>query len=346
MILSIPFPSWLHPEIIQGFPIPVRWYGLMYIAAFATAFFLYRKQIKERNFPMGDDELYDLFFKCIIALLIGARIVATLVYETSDTYRREPWLIFWPFRDGRFTGLQGMSYHGGVIGGALGIVIYSAVKKYDFREIGDMFAASIPLGYTFGRIGNFTNGELWGRMTASPLGMIFPDATTYPASLDWVREAAEKTGVPIPAPDALMNLPRHPSQLYEAFFEGVVLWVIIWLLRNKKPFKGFLIGLYLFGYGVIRFILEYFREPDVDLGYRFEIVKTSLPQALYHPALSFSTGQMFCVAMVAAGVVWWIVAARLPDNKAIRVYSNQLADQPPAGDRKKRRKLRKKAKRK
>jgi phosphatidylglycerol:prolipoprotein diacylglycerol transferase len=325
----------------------------MYIAAFVTAFFLYRTQIKERNFPMNDDELYSLFFKCIIALLIGARIFATLVYETSDIYRREPWLIFWPFRNGRFTGLQGMSYHGGVIGGVLGVIICSAVKKYDFREIGDMFAASIPLGYTFGRVGNFINGELWGRITASPLGMIFPDATAYPASLDWVREAAEKTGVPIPAPDALMNLPRHPSQLYEAFFEGVVLWVIIWLLRNKKPFKGFLIGLYLFGYGLIRFILEYFREPDIDLGYRFEIVKTSLPQAFYHPALSFSTGQVLCVAMMAAGIVWWIVAARLPDSKAIRVYSDQsmTADSADRGadrgaDRKKRRKLRHKAKRK
>ncbi|MDR2783952.1 MAG: prolipoprotein diacylglyceryl transferase, partial [Treponema sp.] len=108
--------------------------------------------------------------------------------------------------------------------------------------------------------------------------------------------------------------------------------------------------LYLFGYGVIRFILEYFREPDVDLGYRFEIVKTSLPQALYHPALSFSTGQVLCMVMIAAGIVWWIVAAQLPDRKAISVYSDQsvaagaVADRD--ADRKKRRKLRNKAKRK
>jgi phosphatidylglycerol:prolipoprotein diacylglycerol transferase len=320
----------------------------MYVAAFATAYFLYRKQIKERNFPMSEDGLYGLFFYCIIALLVGARVFATIVYETSDMYRREPWLIFWPFRNGRFTGLQGMSYHGGALGGLLGIIIYSTLKKYDFREIGDMFAASIPLGYTFGRIGNFINDELWGRITTSPIGVIFPDATAYPSRLDWVKEAAEKTGVAIPGPDALVNLPRHPSQLYEALFEGVVLWVIIWLVRNKKPFKGFLLGLYSLGYGVIRFILEYFREPDIDLGYRFEIVKTSLPQALYHPPLSFSTGQVFCMVMIAAGIVWWIVAARLPDNKAIRVYSGQ-----PAGtvvidreaDKKKRRKLRKKAQR-
>jgi phosphatidylglycerol:prolipoprotein diacylglycerol transferase len=321
----------------------------MYVAAFATAYFLYRRQIKARNFPLSDDELYGLFFYCIIALVVGARVFATLVYETSDMYRREPWLIFWPFRNGRFTGLQGMSYHGGALGGLLGIVIYSIIKKYDFREIGDMFAASIPLGYTFGRIGNFINGELWGRITTSPIGVIFSDATVYPVRLDWVKEAAEKTGVTIPSPDALINLPRHPSQLYEALFEGVVLWVLIWLARNKKPFKGFLLGLYVFGYGVIRFILEYFREPDIELGYRLEIVKTSLPQALYHPLLSFSTGQVFSMVMIAAGIVWWIVAARLPDNEAIRIYSGQLAGTIAIdrdADRKKRRKLRKKAQRK
>jgi phosphatidylglycerol:prolipoprotein diacylglycerol transferase len=209
-----------------------------------------------------------------------------------------------------------------------------------------MFVAGIPLGYTFGRLGNFINGELYGRITAGPFGMIFPEAQTYPASLDWVREAAEKTGVPIPGPNALMNLPRHPSQLYEAFFEGIVLWAVIWLLRNKKPFKGFLIGVYLAGYGIIRFFLEYFREPDIELGYRIEIVKTSLPQALYHPLLSFSTGQVFCIAMIAVSVVWFIVAARLPDNEAVRVYEKQQGKTVSAidreADRKKRRKLRKK----
>ncbi len=344
MPLSIPFPSWLHPEIIPG--LPLRWYGLMYIVAFAVAYFLYKKQVKERNFPMTDDDPSGLFFWCILALLVGARVFATIVYETSDIYRKEPWLVFWPFRDGRFTGLQGMSYHGGAIGGFLGIVIYSAVKKYDFREIGDMFAASIPLGYTFGRIGNFINGELYGRVTASPIGMVFPGAKQYPASLDWVQEAAQATGTPILS-SAAINLPRHPSQLYEALFEGVVLWAIIWLMRNKKPFKGFLLGLYVVGYGFIRFIIEYFREPDEGLGYRFEIVKTDLPQALYHPLLSFSTGQVLCFTMVLLGLIWWIVMARLPDRTPIAVYPDPVETPPSDADkashRKKRRKLREKA---
>jgi phosphatidylglycerol:prolipoprotein diacylglycerol transferase len=321
MMLSIPFPAWLKPEIIPG--LPFRWYGLMYLVAFGVAFLLYRRQVHERHFPMSEDDLSGLFFWGILGLLLGARIFATLVYETSDIYRQKPWLVFWPFRDGAFTGLQGMSYHGGAIGGLLGLSIYSVVKKFEVREIGDMFAASIPLGYTFGRLGNFINSELYGRITTSPLGMLFPDAQSYPASLAWVKDAAEKSGVPIPAPSALLNLPRHPSQLYEALFEGVILWLIIWLIRNRKPFKGFLLGIYPLGYGAFRFFIEYFREPDADLGYRFEVVKTTLPQAFSHPLLSFSTGQVFSFAMVIISIVYLIIAAKLPDRKPVRVYQQQ-----------------------
>ncbi len=109
-LLSIPFPSWLNPEIIPG--LPVRWYGLMYIFAFAAAYLLYRRQIKERKFPMSDDDLSSLFFYGILSLLAGARIFSTLIYHGDNTYWLKPWLIFWPFQNGRFTGLQGMSYHG------------------------------------------------------------------------------------------------------------------------------------------------------------------------------------------------------------------------------------------
>ncbi|MDR0655161.1 MAG: prolipoprotein diacylglyceryl transferase, partial [Treponema sp.] len=129
MLLSIDFPSWLKPEIIPG--LPFRWYGLMYIVAFSVAYFLYRRQVRERRFPMAEDELSGLFFWGILALVLGARVFYTLVYEPDGLYRREPWLIFWPFRDGKFTGFQGMSYHGGVIGGILAIIIYSAKKKFD-----------------------------------------------------------------------------------------------------------------------------------------------------------------------------------------------------------------------
>ncbi|MDR1318045.1 MAG: prolipoprotein diacylglyceryl transferase [Treponema sp.] len=325
MLLTIPYPSWLKPEIIPG--LPLRWYGLMYLVAFGIAYLLFRRQVKERRFPMGEDEIYGLFFWGIIGLLLGARIFSTLVYETSDIYRLRPWLIFWPFRDGRFTGLMGMSYHGGAIGGTLAVIIYTAVRRYSFREIGDMVAVCIPLGYTFGRLGNFINAELYGRVTAGPLGMIFPRAAPLPAGEAWVRELAEQTGAALGG--AWVNLPRHPSQLYEALFEGVILWAILWLCRNRKPFKGFLIGLYFIGYGFFRFFIEYFREPDEDLGYRIELVRNSLPAALSHPPLSFSTGQILSFGMIVFGVVWIVIASRLPGREAIRVYG----DEDPAGNR-------------
>jgi phosphatidylglycerol:prolipoprotein diacylglycerol transferase len=347
MLLSIPFPSWLHPEIIPG--LPVRWYGLMYIVAFTIAFLLYRQQVRERNFPMTEDDLSGLFFAGIAGLILGARIFAALVYEISDIYVRQPWLIFWPFRDGRFTGLAGMSYHGGVIGGIIGSVIYSKMKKFDIREIVDMFGASIPLGYTFGRLGNFANAELYGRVTSGPLGMLFPDARQFPVTESWVREIAEKAGIDI-AGRTMVNLPRHPSQLYEALFEGVVLWLIIWLLRNKKPFKGFLAGLYIAGYGFIRFILEYFREPDAELGYRIELVKNGIPPALFSSPFNFTTGQILNFIMIAGGGLWIILASRLPGREAVLRYPDK--DVPPVHDdawekkkeavRKNRRKLRKK----
>jgi len=343
--LTTYYPSWLKPEIIPG--LPFRWYSVMYIVAFAVAYLIYRRQVKERKFPMTEDDLTGLFLWGIIGLLAGARIFATLVYETSDLYRRQPWLIFWPFRNGRFTGLSGMSYHGGAIGGFLAVVIFAKVKKFNFREIGDMFAAAIPLGFTFGRLGNFANAELYGRATASPLGMIFPGARRLPAGESWVAEIAEKTGIAIT--DATVNLPRHPSQLYEAFFEGIVLWAIIWFFRNRKPFKGFLIGLYFLGYGLFRFIIEYFREPDADLGYRIEFVKTTLPTAYAHPIFSFSTGQILCFFMILFGVIWLLIASRLPGREVVRIYDDPVnvkikyADESNAG-RNRRRKLRKKLK--
>ncbi|MDR2923863.1 MAG: prolipoprotein diacylglyceryl transferase [Treponema sp.] len=309
-MLSVKFPSWLKPEIIPG--LPIRWYGLMYIFAFATAFLLYRRQIRERRFPMTDDGLYSLFSWGILGLLLGARLFSALIYS-GDRYLRQPWLIFWPFSNGHFTGFMGMSYHGGAFCGLLAVIIYAKVKRLSFRELGDMYAASIPLGYTFGRLGNFINAELYGRVTTGPLGMIFPHAAALPANEAWVREAAEKTGTVISG--GMVNLPRHPSQLYEMLFEGIILWAIIWFFRNRKPFKGFLIGLYFLGYGFFRFFIEYFREPDEDLGYRIEFVKSALSPAYAHPPFSFSTGQILCFLMIVFGIVWIVVCSRLPERE-------------------------------
>jgi len=244
-----------------------------------------------------------------------------------------------------------MSYHGGVIGGALAIMVYSKVKKFDYREIGDMFAASIPLGFTFGRLGNFINGELYGRITASPLGMIFPQGGVAPWHRDFhrIQEAAEQMGLTaIAGPGGVLNYPRHPSQLYQMIFEGIFLWAVIWFFRNRKPFKGFLVTLYLSGYGLIRFFIEYFRQPDAALGYRIQLVQPTLPQAIAHPLLCFSTGQILCFIMILTGLLWAFIASRMNDREPVRIYSDDTRSEETQGagksERNRRRKLRNKLK--
>ncbi|MBN2657504.1 MAG: prolipoprotein diacylglyceryl transferase [Spirochaetales bacterium] len=298
-MLYISFPTWLKPEIIPG--LPVRWYGLMYLIAFAFAFYLFKYQVKEKKLDVPEDDVVNFIFWTIIGLIIGARIFAALVYDTSGIYRAKPWLIFWPFYNGHFVGLQGMSYHGGVIGGVIGAVIYLRVKKFDTLLWGDMLTASIPLGYTFGRLGNFINGELYGRVTTSPLGIVFPHAQRFSPSLNWVQDTASRIGMDISGLNAV-NLPRHPSQLYEALFEGIILWAILWfVVRKKKPFNGFVIGSYMVGYGVFRFFIEYLREPDAGMDFPLQWGASEAPNYLLTSFLNFSTGQILCFIMIISG---------------------------------------------
>ena len=298
---------------------------------------------------MSDDDLSSLFFWGILSLLVGARVFSALIYDTSGIYVMQPWLIFWPFRNGVFTGLQGMSYHGGVVGGLLSMIVWSKLKKQDFREIADMYVASIPLGYAWGRLGNFINAELYGRITASPLGMVFPGGGIYPSDRNFnhIREGAEAMGIEaIVEAGGVLNYPRHPSQLYQLLFEGIILWAIIWFFRNRKPFKGFLVTLYLCGLGFFRFIIEYFREPDADIGYRIQFVTSDLPLALSHPAFSFSTGQILSFGMIVTGLIWLFITVKLPDNKPVRIYTGKIKPEKSllvrAEERNRRRKLRKK----
>lgn len=308
MLGFLNYPSWLHPDIIPG--LPLRWYGLMYVFAFATTYLLFRYQLRRRRLDLTDDETVNLFFWGIVGVLIGGRIVGTTVYETTPFYLTHPWYIFWPFNAHmQFVGLAGMSYHGGLLGATIGIVWYCRRKKLDALEIGDIMVAGVPLGYTFGRLGNFINGELWGRATTVPWAVLYPRAELLPANLPWVRAIAAKDGIPITSPNQMVNLPRHPSELYEAFFEGIFLWLIIWfVLRKHRPYKGFLIGAYIFGYGFIRFIIEYYREPDP--GIRFPIAFG--PHVLRaHPAYldNFTMGQILCAMMMVTAIIYWIVMA-------------------------------------
>ncbi len=314
MILAINYPSWISPEIFPGVPFLglIRWYGLMYIFAFGTAIMVFRKlvkegQLNESGVTTTDDDVFSFFSYGIIGLLLGARLFGTLVYDTTGIYWQKPWLIFWPFNAaGVFTGFSGMSYHGGYFGGFLGMVVWCLVKKRPMLKWIDAMGIAIPLGYTFGRLGNFLNAELYGRITTAPWGMIFPTAPHFSASIPWVKQVADQAGISITADSLLVNLPRHPSQLYEALFEGIILFLILWFLRKKNPFDGFLTSVYTFGYGFFRFIIEYFREPDADIGYRITAMPGS-PIYFNQSLLNISTGQIFCLVMMGGGLALLIV---------------------------------------
>ena len=314
-LLYIKYPTWIHPEIFPNVPVLglLRWYGLMYIFAFVTAFLILRKEKNEgalntEGYAATDDDIFSFIACGIIFLLIGARVFSTLVYDTSGKYLKAPWLIFWPFDSAtkKFTGLAGMSYHGGFIGGLVGTLLWCHWHKKPTLKWIDAIVVAIPAGYTFGRIGNFLNGELYGRITTMPWGVIFRHAEPFSYSLDWVKEFAAQCKMVVPEGLKLIDLPRHPSQLYEALFEGLAVFLLLWNVHKHKPFDGFLTALYTISYGFVRFIIEYFREPDSDLGYR---ISKDGSKILYRNTslLNLSTGQVFCALMILGGLVFMTV---------------------------------------
>jgi phosphatidylglycerol:prolipoprotein diacylglycerol transferase len=339
MLGYINFPKWITPEIIPGVEWLswLRWYGLMYIVAFAIAYMLFKYQAKEKSLKIDDNQLGDFFMYSIIGMIIFARIFATIIYNDDRMYYlTNPWMIFWPYNAATGTfGFQGMSYHGGLLGVVVGAIVYAKVKKIDLLLWGDMVAAGVPLGYTFGRIANFINGELWGRVTDMPWAVVFPAAPQFRISEPWVAELANKLSLPVV--NGMVNLPRHPSQLYEAFGEGILLWLILWfVLRNRDMIKGFMIASYVAGYGIIRFIIEYYREPDDNLGFVFSLSGANNPDHLTRSLLDFSTGQVLSFIMVVvAGVLYYAFYLN---------HKNTLAKAEEPEQKKNQRALRKKLK--
>lgn len=256
-------PARMDPVIFEIGSFKLQYYGLMYIVAFALTYWLAARRIRrEAHAPITIDQLQGLMTAMIVGLIIGARLGYVLFYNFSY-YLHHPLEIVLPFEFSggiRFTGITGMSYHGGLLGVILAAVIYGRKNRLDFFPMADLMVPCIPLGYTFGRLGNFINGELYGRLTAHPIGMVFP--------------LAPGSGR------------RHPSQLYEALFEGIVLFALLWTLKSRVATRGAMLAVYLMGYGAVRFVIEFTRQPDTHLGLVL---------------LSLSMGQLLCLAMILAG---------------------------------------------
>lgn len=246
----INFPE-IDPEIFRIGPIALRWYSIMYILGFLSSYILVRHQIKKIGLSIKKDAIDALYSYLILGLIIGARLGYVLFYNLSF-YLKNPLEIIALWHGG-------MSFHGGLIGSILAGYLFCKKYRLNFWQMSDLVIVTAPIGLGLGRLGNFINGELYGRVTDVPWAMIFP------------------SGGP---------LPRHPSQLYEFFLEGILLFFILWTLKEKRPKKGLLTATFLMLYGSFRFVVEFFREPDIQIGYIFGY---------------FTMGQILCTIMFLIG---------------------------------------------
>ncbi len=251
----IPYPK-IDPVLFSLGPIHVRWYGIMYVLGFIAAYFLLQKQERSKQIGLVGTAAQDLIFYLAVGVIAGGRLGYILFYQYNDllAYIKNPLEII-------ATWHGGMSFHGGLLGCVIAVWIFSRRRTMPFAVLADSVIVTCPVGLGLGRLGNFINGELFGRPSNVPWAMIFP------------------AGGPIA---------RHPTQLYESFAEGVLLFIIMWSLR-KRPFKdGMMIGFFLICYGILRFIIEFFKEHDPQIGFLLTY---------------FTMGQILCVAQIAAGVV-------------------------------------------
>lgn len=249
-------------------PLEVHWYGISYVIGFLLAWFLGRMRAKQPGSGWTEEQVSDLIFYCALGVVLGGRVGYTLFYNFGDSLAN-PLEIFKIWKGG-------MSFHGGFIGVMIAVALFRRKAKKGYFEIADFTAPLAPLGLLSVRLlGNFVNAELYGRESDVPWAMRFPDYET--GVLIWTN-------------------PRHPSQLYEAFLEGLVLFIILWFYSRKPRPAMMVSALFLLGYGSFRFFVEFYRQPDQQLGY-----------------LAFdwlTMGQLLCIPMFITGVVLIILAQR------------------------------------
>jgi phosphatidylglycerol:prolipoprotein diacylglycerol transferase len=213
-------------------PLAVRWYGLMYLAGFAAGWWLGLRRIAQGAAPVTRRQFDDLLFLAVLGVILGGRLGYVLFYKPAH-YLANPLEVFAIWQGG-------MSFHGGLLGVMLAMAFAAWRHRIDYLRLMDFVAPLCPLGIAAGRMGNFINGELWGRVTDVPWGMVFRGAG---------------------------DAPRHPSQLYQFALEGVLLFIILWWYSSKPRPRGAVSALFLIGYGAFRFVAEFGREPDAFLGY-------------------------------------------------------------------------------
>ncbi len=242
-------------------PLQVRWYGLMYVIGFLISGYLLKVLIKKKFFKVTEDKVDTLITTMIICMFLGARLTYVFIYNW-DYYSQHlsELLSVWQ---------GGLSFHGALIGLLVGGVIFARQNKIPWLQVMDAVALAGTQGLFFGRLGNFINGELYGRTTTHWLGMIFPNGGPYP---------------------------RHPSQLYEAFLEGILLSAILWIVLSRTKIYGIIGTIFLFGYGFFRFIVEYFREPDQQLGFFL--------------GGSVTMGQILCFLMMIGSIGIFVMAKK------------------------------------
>ncbi|EQC44793.1 prolipoprotein diacylglyceryl transferase [Bacteriovorax sp. Seq25_V] len=251
----------ISPVLISLGPLQVRWYALMYVVGFILAGYLLKNLIKKNFLKITEEQIDSLTFIMGLCMVLGARFIYVFVYNWSY-YQHNLGEVFAVWKGG-------LSFHGAVLGFLVAGFIFAKKNKVEWGQIMDSVCLVGAPGIFFGRLGNFINGELYGRITTSPVGMIF------------------KTGGPYP---------RHPSQLYEAFFEGLVLSLILWFAVNKVKKYWQISSFFLIGYGAFRFGVEFFREADAQLGYYFGFM---------------TMGQILCAIMIIAGFALYAMANKL-----------------------------------